>query len=185
MSARWRDARAADVGRNCRGFTFIEVLVVLAIIGALAGVVVMGFFGADRERALQTEAERLAALMELARNESLMRNEAWGVFLEEHGYAFAAWDDDAGGWRRPATGPLRARSAPAGVSFNATIERRPGIAPAGKAKRPGKDGRRGKPDILIFASGEQTAFTIEVAAAGQATPWIVESDGIQRTRAKR
>lgn len=156
----------------------------LAIIGALAGVVVLNFVGADRERELQTEAERLAALVELARNESLARNEAWGVFVSAESYAFAAYDAAADRWRRRETGPLRKRAAPPGISFHATIERLKPSAPA-PATTSGSKRQRSAPSILIFASGEQTPFSIQVIPEWEAAPWIVQSDGIQRTRAMR
>ncbi len=47
--------------RQPRGFTLIEMLVVVVIIGILASTVVLGFVGSDREQNLRTEAERLAA----------------------------------------------------------------------------------------------------------------------------
>ena len=75
-----------------RGFTPFELLVVLVIVGVLAGVVVLGFVGADRERNLQTEALRLAALVELARTEATMRNSRMGLFVDGTEYAFATFD---------------------------------------------------------------------------------------------
>ena len=163
-----------------RGFTLLELLVVLGIVGVLAGVVVSNFVGADRERYLQTEALRLAALVELARTEAAMRNARMGLFVEDAEYAFATFDPETRGWVRPEEGPFRIRTAPEGISFSAateTLEVPPGRAPRA-------DGRA-LPDILIFASGEQTPFTIEVMAAWGATPWLVHSDGIQRTAATR
>lgn len=163
-----------------RGFTLVELLVVLGIVGVLAGVVVLNFVGADRERHLQTEAARLAALVELARTEATMRNARMGLFVDDTEYAFATFDPETGDWMRPEEGPFRLRTAPEGVSFSAVTEtlELPGSPPPGRA-------RRTLPDILIFASGEQTPFTIEVIPAWGATPWLVRSDGIQRTVATR
>lgn len=152
---------------------------VLGIVGVLAGVVVLNFVGADRERNLQTEAVRLAALVELARTEATMRNARMGLFVEDTEYAFATFDRETGDWLRPEEGPFRPRSAPEGVSFSAATETLE--LPA----RPAPRARRTLPDILIFASGEQTPFTIEVVPAWGSTPWLVRSDGIQRTVATR
>ncbi|MYE12508.1 MAG: type II secretion system protein GspH [Gammaproteobacteria bacterium] len=163
-----------------RGFTLLELLVVLGIVGVLAGVVVLNFVGADRERHLQTEAVRLATLVELARTEATMRNARMGLFVEDAEYAFATFDPETGDWLRPEEGPFRPRTAPEGVSFAAAAEtlELPARPEPGRA-------RRALPDILIFASGEQTPFTIEVIPAWDSTPWLVRSDGIQRTVATR
>ena len=163
-----------------RGFTLFELLVVLGIVGVLAGVVALNFVGADRERNLQTEAFRLAALVELARTEATMRNSRMGLFVEDAEYAFATFDRETRGWVRPEEGPFRLRTAPEGVSFSATAETLE-VPPA----RPPRAGGRTLPDILIFASGEQTPFTIEVTPAWGSAPWRVHSDGIQRTAATR
>ncbi len=163
-----------------RGFTLLELVVVLGIVGVLAGVVVLSFVGADRERNLQTEAMRLAALVELARTEATMRNARMGLFVDADAYAFATFDPETGDWTRPEEGPFRLRTAPEGVSFSAATESQE--LPADPAPR---GDRRTLPDILIFASGEQTPFTVEVVPAWGSTPWRVHSDGIQRTVATR
>ena len=62
------------------------MLVVVVIIGILASTVVLGFVGSDREQNLRTEAERLAALIEMARSEAVQRNEEWGVAIDATGY---------------------------------------------------------------------------------------------------
>ena len=163
-----------------RGFTLIELVVVLGIVGVLAGVVVLNFVGADRERNLQTEAVRLASLVELARSQATMRNARMGLFVHPTEYAFATFDPETGDWVRPEEGPFRLRTAPEGVSFSAATESLE--LPADPVRR---GERRKLPDILIFASGEQTPFTVEVVPAWGSTPWRVHSDGIQRTAATR
>ena len=166
-----------------RGFTLLELLVVLAIIGILAGVVAINFVGAGRERDLQTEALRLAALVELARTEALTRNTAWGLFVTDSTYDFASFDFDSGKWTRPEDGPFRAREAPPGISFSAHTD--PAGSSASGSGRPPHVAGPAPPDILIFVSGEQTPFTIEVLPAWDSPPWLVQSDGIQRTVAAR
>ena len=175
--------------RNSAGFTFIEIVVVMAIIGILAGALVLHSIGADKDRNLETEAERLAALIELARVEALTRNESWGLFVDRTRYEFKVYDESNGTWRAAGKSTFRMRTAPPDVAFSLQVE---GLSQLDDSPdqfdselEPSKsddDNNTDLPQVLILASGEQTPFLIGVGAGPRAS-WSVESDGIARTRA--
>ena len=73
--------------RQKHGFTLIEILVVLLIVGVLlAGIVVKAF--PDERHALRQEAERLGLLLEQARDQAFIggRSIAWSA--QQNGYTF-------------------------------------------------------------------------------------------------
>ena len=174
------------------GFTFIEILVVMTIIGILAGTVVLHSIGADHDRNLKTEAQRIAALIELARAEAVTRNESWGLFVGETRYGFKIYDELDGSWRDAPNNTFRTRNAPPDVAFSLQVERLsrlnassdPFTRNPGQPEAEEEDGDTSAdlPQVLILASGEQTPFLIGVRMRGRA-PWSVTSDGISRTRA--
>ena len=94
------------------GFTLIEMLVVVVIIGILASTVVLGFVGSDREQNLRTEAERLAALIEMARSEAVQRNEEWGVSINANGYRFLVFSPLNRSWVEQKSRPFHPRTTP-------------------------------------------------------------------------
>ena len=161
----------------------------MAIIGILAGAVVLHSIGADRDRNIATEAERLAALIELARVEALSRNEVWGLFVDRSRYGFKVYDGFDGTWRAPSKHTFRTREAPPDIEFSLAAERSSDASAdvplADALARGGREGAGGEadtPEVLILASGEQTPFVIGVGMAGGFS-WRVVSDGISRTRA--
>lgn len=171
------------------GFTFIEIFVVMAIIGILAGTVVLHSIDADHDRNLETEARRIAALVELARAEAVSRNESWGLFVGETRYGFKIYDELDGSWRDAPKHTFRTRNAPPDVAFSVQVEGLPRLTASSDAVtgRSGQteteeDGSAERPQVLILASGEQTPFLIGVRM-GRRVPWSVTSDGISRTRA--
>ena len=84
-------------GRPCtrsqgRGFTLIELLVAIVVAGvALAMVAVNGMPGA--QRGLRFEAERLAQLLSLAREEAQVRGQPLRLQADEAGYRFVVLRD--------------------------------------------------------------------------------------------
>lgn len=131
-----------------RGFTLIEVLVVLLIMGLIVGLVAAVVQPDDRAR-LRVEADRLVQLLDLAATQSRLTGRSIGWTSDGAGYRF--WRiSDSGDWEQIGAGdPLRARTLPQGASIsNLRIE-----------TMPSQDTMR-----LVFAPDDfAPAFTLEMS----------------------
>lgn len=74
-------------GKSARGFTLLELLVVLVIAGILLGLVSINAVPSERQ-ALQNEAQRIALLLQLARDEAIVRNRPIAFEAEPSRYRF-------------------------------------------------------------------------------------------------
>ena len=101
-----------------RGFTLLELLVVLLVMGLFAGLVATTARPDDRVR-LRVEAERLAQLLDLATVESRFSGKPVAWTAETTQYRFWRWRDDAG-WSEARDDSLRARSLPPGMAISAS-----------------------------------------------------------------
>ncbi len=112
------------------GFTLLELLVVLLIMGLAAGLV--GALAHPDDRVLlRVEAERLAQLLDLAAVESRLTGKPIAWTSDGAQYRFWRWRDDAG-WSEARDDSLRARSLPAGMTiWDLRIETMP---PAGSMR---------------------------------------------------
>ena len=70
-----------------RGFTLIELLVVLVIIGITLGMVALNAIP-SRQQSLQNEAQRIALLLQLARDEAIVRNRQVAFEADADSYRF-------------------------------------------------------------------------------------------------
>lgn len=77
--------------RSHRGFTLIEILVVITIIGILSGLIVINVVTSDPQKDLNREGERLMAVLEMAQEEALFGRQDIGVVVTEQGYSFSRY----------------------------------------------------------------------------------------------
>jgi len=82
---------------TARGFTLIEVMVVMVIIAILITAVSLSLKGDRVAEALGEEAKRLTALLNLAREEAVIRDRDLGLVLAEDGYLFVQREEERAG----------------------------------------------------------------------------------------
>ncbi|MGZ3158486.1 MAG: GspH/FimT family pseudopilin [Burkholderiaceae bacterium] len=78
------------------GFTLLELLVVIVIAGIMLGMVSFNVMPGDRQ-ILQDEAQRVALLLQLARDEAIVRNRQVAFEADSERYRFLVRDDT--GWK--------------------------------------------------------------------------------------
>ena len=176
-------------GERCRqGFTLLELLLVLVIIGVIAATVATSIPNIGSARRVQAEAERLALAIELARGEALRGNEMWGLSVHERGYAFHTFDED-GRWGAVSRSPLAPWQAEEGVVM-ALAAASP--APDGESHSAEEPDAPATPEIAILPGGETTPFVVTIAPVADGADgvdderaWVVQSDGFSRAAAAR
>ncbi len=69
--------------------TLVEMLIVLAIIGVMAGAVSLGIGAATRAPNVEAEARRLATRLQAAADDAMLGDQLIAFTIEPHGYGFA------------------------------------------------------------------------------------------------
>ena len=77
--------------------TLVEMLVVLAIIGITASLALLSI-GVGSGASGQTEAKRLESRLQLAADQSMLRDEVLAINLTPRSYSFAQWDEATRKW---------------------------------------------------------------------------------------
>lgn len=169
-----------------RGFTILELLVVILIIGLISSFAALSV-GQNEGRVADEEGRRLAALIQLAEEESILRGEERAVELESNGYKFSLlgptgnpvpMDDGT-------DATFRSRQLPASVTLTAVLNGEEAKLTVGKEaakddvkdkqeeegaasaedKKNDKDAgpeRLEGPAILLLSSGEMTPFALDL-----------------------
>lgn len=81
-----------SIVRRSAGFTLIEVMIVIVIIGVMAALIVVSMNMGDPRRDLLKEAERLRTVLALASEEAVIQQIELGAEFTDTGYRFLKWE---------------------------------------------------------------------------------------------
>jgi general secretion pathway protein H len=150
--------------RRCEGFTLLELMIVLVLIGVLVGMVSFATGMSPAQQARQ-EADALAGVIRQLRERAVLESQEYGVRLSGDGYRVLRLD--VRGWE-PVSGfnrwpdHLRLRLKHDGYSVSL-----------------GSD--EGPPQLLMLSSDETSVFTLTFETKGRR--WLsLSSDGIGEVR---
>jgi type II secretion system protein H len=90
-------AAGVPTTRRSGGFTLLELMVVMTIIGIIAGMVALRIGDSSRQVRHEREARRLQQAVQLAAQEAIVRGRAYGLRVGANDYAFCR--REAGVWR--------------------------------------------------------------------------------------
>jgi general secretion pathway protein H len=182
---KWATGKRSDGHRRARGFTLIEILVTLVIVAVMAGLLVFGFRDNSQQR-LQREASDLAALLNLAADEAVLRGVELGLVLDEEGYQFVYFDGEKKTWQALPDRPLGEHRFPEPyeIAFALDGERVDKITQERLQKlRERSTETELRPTLLLLSSGEVTPFTLTLRhAQAQMT---LSGDGISPISVQR
>jgi len=155
-----------------RGFTMIELMVVLVVVGLLVSLVGLSMGGGGERRELEEQTRTLYLKMQAAADEAVLRNAEIGFDMRESRYRFSTYDPDEDLWRARQDRRLPPGQMPDWLAVDIRTEGAEGDLPV-------DDDADIIPDIVFFSSGEITPFDMELRVDGQPdSAHYLISDGI-------
>ena len=156
------------------GFTLLEMMVVLVLIGILTGFALLSVGPEPAGEQVQSQGERLAALLRYHREAAMLRIENRGLMLEEKGYTLLRWDGNK--WVEVSdTGASAGGRLPEGLRLDLSVDDLPAALVSEDAK---KD--QAVPQVWLLSSGEVLPFRLTVSDASESYRFRIDGSSSGR-----
>jgi len=167
------------------GFSLIELLVVITIIGIVMSIALLsiGLLGDDRD--LQTEGRRMIALVRVAQDDATMQGREFGLEITANAYRFVEYDPLLSLWvELIGDDTLRMRTLPEDYEFDLFLEGQRVLLDLEPAPFDDPDEEDSysditenyAPHIMIFSSGDMTPFELHILRTGGDMAVVLEGN---------
>jgi len=148
------------MGRRCRGFTLLELMVVIVLIGVLASMVSLAL-GPSPARESRQQAEDFVRAVQQLRERAVLEGQEYGLRIQRGGYQ--AMRFEARDW----TAVAAVYRLPENLTLG--LEQDGHVVPL--------DDAQGPPQLLMLSSDEISPFRLFIRAFGQPVAQV-SSDGL-------
>jgi general secretion pathway protein H len=136
-------------------------MVVLVLIGIIFSFAVLSVSRNDLDEAMKHETHRLATLIDMAKDEAVIRGQEFAIHFTGKGYAFLVLRLE--GWQELQDDRLlKSYKLPEGISVRIEVEG----DPPGLGQQDKKADDTRTPQVYLLSSGEMTPFSATFEAAG-------------------
>jgi general secretion pathway protein H len=143
------------------GFSLIEILVVIVIIGIIMSIAVLSITLVGGDSQLRDEAQRIVSLVDVARDESLLQGREFGLEFMQTSYRFVEFDPLTLQWSEIiGDDTLRPRELPEELDRRVLLKTDPARTASDEEDRSGIE--RYAPHILIYSSGDMSPFELHL-----------------------
>jgi general secretion pathway protein H len=140
-----------------RGFTLVEILVAMVIIGLMIVGVLVSVTMARGDRELETERDRILALTDHLRDQAALQAREYGLRVYRGGHQFLYYDPRTGLWQDQGDDLLRPRELPEEVTVRLAVDGRDVVLPDEDV-----DPDQRAPQILLYSTGELSLFELDL-----------------------
>ncbi|MYD44948.1 MAG: type II secretion system protein GspH [Gammaproteobacteria bacterium] len=158
--------------KSQRGFTLLELLVTLVIVGILISFVAVSFTTNSYKHEIRAEANQLAQRIELARRVATTHNETWGVSISHTDYRFLKFDPIEDEWIESEDRLFRKHDLPMHMFLEFDGNR--------DIPRLVDKFNEIDPEMVITPGGEMTPFVLNCKHEHSEQTRILESDGLNK-----
>jgi general secretion pathway protein H len=160
-----------------KGFTLVEILVVIVIIAVVISVTVLSVSSTGRDSQLDEESRRIEGLVGLLHERALLEGRDFGLRIEPAAYEFVVYDPRRDRWMMlDQEREFRHRDLPRGITFQLQLDSQTVVIKAIDRNLSGGD--QPNPQVAIAASGEGTPFRLTLQRDATQAKASVDGDAL-------
>ena len=168
----------AGAAMRSRGFTLVEILVVVIIIAVMVSLTVLSVNSTGSDSQLDEESRRIEGLVGLLHERALLEGRDFGMRIEPSGYEFVVYDTRTFRWMPfDQEHEFRKRDLPKGVSFQLMLDSQVVVIKP-VDRNLASDQAPTPPQVAIAASGEGTPFHLTLMREATRAHASVDGDAM-------
>jgi general secretion pathway protein H len=167
-----------------RGFTLIEILVVVVIMAIVISLAVLSIGVTGRDAQLDEESRRIEGLLGLLHERAVLEGRDFGMRIEPTAYEFVVYEPRFDRWLRMDQDlEFRHRELPKGLMFQLELDSQTVVLkPVDRRLASDQDTRN--PQLAIAASGEGTPFRLTLLREQTNAKASVDGDALGKLSQK-